>query len=204
MDRTVQVQDRLKEQGKLLKGIVTFQPSTYTTIANDPAATSSSGAIIIAVSMIVGFVQATIAPSTLEGGTSLLVRLYGIGMFTGYQLFQALFAWVVGALFTTLLATRLFGGSLSIAQMMRIIGYVSVFRLLEVTTVVGVPQAVFFVWYALLLVGHTVGIRAVARIEPLKAAATAVLAGVPLYFLLILIIYVIRILFLVLELPLPS
>ncbi|NJN66509.1 MAG: hypothetical protein HC884_07240 [Chloroflexaceae bacterium] len=203
MDRTIQ--DRLKEQGMLLKGIVTFRPSVYTAVAHDPRATGTSGIIIIAVYMLIGCVQAMIAPASTEETTSLMVKLYGIGMFTGYQLFQALFAWVVGGVINTFLATRLFRGTINLAQMMRIIGYVSVFRLLELATIAGgLTQAIFFVWYALLLIGHGVGIRAVAKIDAPRAAATAVLAGVPMYFLMILITYVIKLLFFTLDLPLPS
>lgn len=184
-----------------LLGILTFNKAVYQGIANDPKQTDSAGAVILSVYVLNGLVQGyTVAMA--QPDTSRAMKMVTVGMSGGYQLFVGLFVWVVGAFLHVVLATTIFRAEVNVGQMMRIIGYASLFRLLGliplapfVESFYGFTLDIKLLGYLLAMVGSGIGLKAISRIGILPAVLVSIIAGALALYLILIIQYIINLLF---------
>jgi hypothetical protein len=164
-------------------GILTLRVSTYRAIADDPNATRPAMLIVGLVSLFVGAVSGLVRtdpnnPQQLAPLEPLTVVEYAlIGLVFG------LIAWFVGAWVLALVA-RWFGGKTNTKEMLRVTGYVEIFALVSVLSLVTlwlpaltiVTSVVLFVVSILRLLGYIVGIREAAEFSTGNAIVTAIFA----------------------------
>lgn len=189
---------------KRLAGIITLRGAVYRDIALDSEQTDASGAVIVSVYILIGLIDGYIVATANEVGSAM--QIVTVGMTGGYQLFTGLFVWVVGGYLNALIASKVFRGNVNIGQMMRIIGYASMFRILGTIplagfTLFGIALNMKFLSYLLTLVGSGVGLHASSRIGIVKTIITTITAGAILFFLVRLIKYVVVLLFYTLGIP---
>ncbi|MCG3140348.1 MAG: hypothetical protein HDKAJFGB_01394 [Anaerolineae bacterium] len=166
-----------------LAGIVTLRVATYREIADDPNATRPALWIVALVSLFVGAVSGLVRsdpndPQRLATFDALSVLEYAlIGLAFG------LIAWFVGAWVLAFVA-RWFGGKTNTKEMLRVTGYVEIFALVGVLSLVTlwlpaltfVTTAVLFVVSILRLLGYIIGIREAAEFSTGNAIVTAIFA----------------------------
>lgn len=189
---------------KRLAGIITLRGAVYRDIALDSEQTDASGAVIVSVYILIGLIDGYIVATANDVGSAM--QIVTVGMTGGYQLFTGLFVWVVGGYLNALIASKVFRGNVNIGQMMRIIGYASMFRILGTIplagfTLFGIALNMKFLSYLLTLVGSGVGLHASSRIGIVKTIITTITAGAILFFLVRLIKYIVVLLFYTLGIP---
>ncbi len=189
---------------KRLAGIITLKGAVYRDIALDSEQTDASGAVIVSVYILIGLIDGYIVATANEVGRAM--QIVTVGMTGGYQLFTGLFVWVVGGYLSALIASKVFQGNVNVGQMMRIIGYASIFRIpgtipLAGLTLLGITLDMKLLSYLLTLVGSGVGLHASSRIGVVKTIITTITAGTILFYLVRLIKYVVVLLFYTLGIP---
>lgn len=189
---------------KRLAGIITLKGAVYRDIALDSEQTDASGAVIVSVYILIGLIDGYIVATANEVGRAM--QIVTVGMTGGYQLFTGLFVWVVGGYLNALIASKVFQGNVNVGQMMRIIGYASIFRILGTIplaglTLLGITLDMKLLSYLLTLVGSGVGLHASSQIGVVKTIITTITAGTILFYLVRLIKYVVVLLFYTLGIP---
>lgn len=157
-----------------LQGVVTFKAPIYREIAEDQDATMTAGIILVVVSLITGILSgllqsgqliAQFSDPALQGDLEAagieVAAIAGIG-FIGFALIIfiltpifALLGWLIGSWLNATVA-KMFGGTTSTDEMMRISGYLSPFSLLSAIPCVGI------IGFVLSLFGTAIGIREAA------------------------------------------
>ena len=166
-----------------IAGVLMLRVATYRELADDPNATRPAMWIVAAVSFIIGAVSGLVRtdpnnPSQLEPFDPLSVLAYAlIGLVFG------LIAWFVGAWVLAFVA-RWFGGKTNTKEMLRVTGYVELFALVSMLSLITlwlpaltiVTSVVLFVVSILRLLGYIVGIREAAEFSTGNAIITAIFA----------------------------
>lgn len=191
----------LSERLKQLAGAVTFQGATYRAIAHDRSALMPSLVVIVLAYALVGLVEAY--QLVIAQDPDPAYAIVSIGMRTGYQMLTALSVWVIGGALNSILASRMFQGTIDVGQMMRIYGFAGVFRVLSAIPFASIALGGLSIsfGYLLTLVGNGVGLRATAGLSTLHAAVVALLSGIIMFALLIGTNYMQILLFYTLGLP---
>lgn len=148
-------------------GALSFDPKTYREIANDSTATRQTLGVVALVFLVAGLFSAfTFATPEGQGWGVTEVVIFAIA-----NAIVALIAWGIAAFAATFIATALLGGKTSMGEMLRIIGYSSVFNILGVVPILGIAG------WILAIIAGVVGINQVVPFGLRRAIATAVIAG---------------------------
>lgn len=166
-----------------LMGVITLKAPTYRKIADDHSLTTMA-AIIVVVSILVGsFFQGLVQVGA--SGTSNVTLVGGVvGAVIGVII--GVIGWVVGAWILAFVAKSFFQGKTDTGEMLRVTGYVHVFNLVGVLTILGaitpallcVAGLVGFVAAILRLIGYVIGVREAAEFSTTNAIITAIIAAV--------------------------
>lgn len=167
-----------------LMGVITLKAPTYRQIADDKSLTTTA-AIIVIVSIVVGsFFQGLvqIAPTGTSSSISIVGAIVGaiVGLIIG------VIGWVVGAWILAYVAKTFFQGKTDTGEMLRVTGYVHVFNLVGILTILGaitpallcIAGLVGFVAAILRLIGYVIGVREAAEFSTVNAIITAIIAAV--------------------------
>lgn len=171
-------------------GILMLRVSTYREIADDPNATRPAMWIVAVISFIIGAVSGLVRtdpnnPTQLEPFDPLSVLTYAlIGLAFG------LIAWFVGAWVLAFVA-RWFGGKTNTKEMLRVTGFVELFALVNVLSLVTlllpaltfVTGIVLFIVSILRLLGYIVGIREASEFSTGNAIVTAIFAAIVVFLI---------------------
>lgn len=171
-------------------GILMLRVSTYREIADDPNATRPALWIVAAVSFIIGAVSGLVRtdpnnPTQLEPFDPVSVLTYAlIGLVFG------LIAWFVGAWVLAFVA-RWFGGKTNTKEMLRVTGFVELFGLVNLLSLVTlvlpalsfVTGIVLFIVSILRLLGYIVGIREAGEFSTGNAIVTAIFAAIVVFLI---------------------
>jgi hypothetical protein len=153
-----------------LLGVALFQAPTYRQIADDPTATPSAGVVMLVATALAGFIGGLTADSiTLNGQRVFAGPLHGV-VRALIEVCAGLVSWVIGSVVGALVATSLFRGRTNTAEMLRVLGYASVFRLLWIF-----PCGFVLSWL-LSAVGTVIAVREAAEFDTSKAVITAAVA----------------------------
>jgi Yip1 domain len=155
-----------------LLGVALFQAPAYRQIADDPSATPSSGVIVLLVAALVGFVSGMTSDSLTVNGQTLLAGPTHGAVRALIEVCAGLVSWLVGSLVGSFVATTFFRGRTNTAEMLRVLGYTSVFRLLWI-----VPCGFVLSWL-LSAVGTVIAMCEAAEFDTRMAVITAVVAWV--------------------------
>jgi hypothetical protein len=164
-----------------LMGVITLKAATYRKIADDKSLTTMAAIIVVVVTLIAGFFEGLVRVGT--GGTAEISIVAAIaaaivGVIVG------LITWVVGAWILAFVAKSFFQGKTDTSEMLRVTGYVHVFNLVSVLTILGaiatpllcIVSLVGFVAGILRLIGYVIGVREAAEFSTTNAIITAVIA----------------------------
>jgi hypothetical protein len=162
-----------------IMGVITLKTPVYREIADDKTATGQAATVLIIVTLISSFFTGLVVVSNGTVHASLgdaIVRAI-VGLIIG------LIAWVFTAWVLSFVA-GLLDGKTNTSEMLRVTGFVQVFSLVNVLTILGlispalicVTSLVGFVVAILSLVGYIIGVREAAEFTTAKAIITAIVA----------------------------
>lgn len=169
-------------------GIITFKAPVYRAIAADKNAANQAAIIVVVVALIQGIcsdvitsVAGGINPSVLQGIISAVLNVI-----------LGLIVWVIIAWLLTVIA-RAFGGQTGPGEMRRVVGFVQIFGLVTVFSLLALKTPAnsftdFLIALAILilsLVGYFIGVREAAGLTAGKALLTAVLASAASFVVII-------------------
>jgi hypothetical protein len=155
-----------------LLDVVLFRAPAYREIAEEPAAARSAAAIVILVAALVGFVGGMTSVSTPVNGRVLAAGpTHGLARML-IEVCAALVSWLVSAAVGAFVARALFRGRTDTAEMRRVLGYASVFRVLWL-----LPYGFTLSWI-LSGVGTVIAMREAAEFDTPRAVITAAIAWV--------------------------
>jgi hypothetical protein len=156
-----------------LMGIITFKAPVYREIAEDTTATGQAATIVIVVSLLTYLIQGVLTPSTGIVGAIAAAIAGAIG---------ALIQWFIGAWLLAWVSTTFFNGRTNTGEMLRVVGYTSVFTILSLIPISGslaiLGGLLAFIGGILYLIGYIIGIREAAEISTAQAIGTAIIAVV--------------------------
>jgi hypothetical protein len=150
-----------------LLGVALFRAPAYRQVADDPAATRSALAIVLLVTALVGFVSGMTSESMPVNGRPLLPGpIHGVARML-VELGAGLVSWRISGAVGALVARALFHGRTDSSEMLRVLGYASVFRLGWL-----IPHGYALSWL-LSAVGTVIAMREAAEFDTPKAVITA-------------------------------
>ncbi len=167
-------------------GVIMLRAPVYREIADDQAATTEAAIVFVVCTLISGFFDGLVNSSgNLSFGGA-------IGGAIGGLVVGAI-GWVFTSWVLSFVAKQL-DGKTSFSEMLRVTGYVSVFTLVSVLSILRVIPALgclttliaIFVWL-LSLVGYLIGVREAAEFTTGKAIITAIVAGIVRFVIVVLI-----------------
>jgi len=166
-----------------IMGVITLKAPVYKQIAEDAAATTMAGIIVVVAMLIKGFFGGLVNVDANTGTASVSV----VGAIVGaiISVILGLIAWVVSAWVLQLVAGW-FGGKTNTGEMLRVTGYVEVFSIVAVLNVLAlggtallcVTGLVGFVVGILKLIGYLIGVREAAEFSTGNAVITAIIAAI--------------------------
>jgi hypothetical protein len=156
---------------ELLFGALMLRPATYKIIAHDPTLTVVSGLLVFTIGLVTGFFgglyplgTTTINGQTIEPG----LGYAGLNMFV--RGFADLAGWFIGASLCATIAAQFFRGLTNRAEMLRVFGFTSLFKLMSIYPPLIVPAL------ALSAVAVVTAVREAAEFDTGRAIATAVIS----------------------------
>lgn len=166
-----------------IPGILMLRVSTYREIADDPNATRLAMMIVGLVSFLIGAVSGLVRMDPDNPQQLLPVNPVAVAEYAFIGLIFGLIAWFVGAWVLALVA-RWFGGKTNTKEMLRVTGYVELFGLVSLISLILlvspvlflVTSVVLFVVNVLRLLGYIVGIREAAEFSTGNAIVTGIFA----------------------------
>jgi hypothetical protein len=174
-----------------IMGVITLKAPTYREIAEDQAATTQAAIIVVIATLIQGFFQGLVKVSQ-QGAVSVHVGNAIVGAILGVIL--GLIAWLFTSWVLAFVAGTL-GGKTNTGEMMRVTGYVQVFSLVSVlsvlvliTPVLGCLTGLVGLIVAILsLIGYLIGVREAAEFTTGKAFVTAIVAAIVNFIIIVVI-----------------
>lgn len=168
-----------------IMGVVTLRAPTYREIADDPNATRTAGIIVAAVALLTGFVAGFVRvdpnnPQQLLPPDFLLAIVAAV-----VTVVFALIAWFISAWILAFVA-RWFGGKTNTKEMLRVTGFVEIFAIVGVLSLLALLSPVLlclvsligFVVAILRLIGYIIGIREAAEFSTGNAIISAIIAAI--------------------------
>ena len=171
-------------------GIITFKAPTYRVIAGDKSAIKQAAILVVVVALIQGFCGDLIATNAIGDSLSLSKEfLSAVLNVTLGLILWVIIAWLLAAI------VKAFSGKTDTGEMLRVTGFVQVFGLVSVLSLVALinPDIIFVnllialaIW-CLSLVGYFIGVREIAKLSTNKAIITAFLVSVASLVILFLV-----------------
>ena len=168
-----------------IMGVLTLKAPTYKAIADDKSLTQEAMMIVIVVAVVNNLVSGIVAATT--GGFSIVAGLAQavIGIIFG------LISWYASAWLLAFVAKSMFQGKTEIDEMLRVTGYVYVFNLVGVLSILGliapallcITGLVGLVAMVLSLIGYVIGVREAAEFSTQNAVITAVIVAVAVFII---------------------
>ncbi len=148
--------------------------------------------IVVVVTLIAGFFQGLVSVDFQTGATSVSIVGAIVGAIVG--LILGLIGWYVGAWILAFVAKQ-FGGKTDTNEMLRVTGYVHVFNLVSVLSVLTlitpalgcITGLVGLVAAVLRLIGYVIGVREAGEFTTGSAIITAIIAAI-VEFLIVVVI----------------
>ncbi len=167
-----------------IMGVITLKAPVYRQIADDPTATTQAAIIVVVVTLISGFFSGLVQVNPQTGASSASI----IGAILGaiVAVIFGLIGWAFAAWVLAFVAKSFFQGKTNTMEMMRVTGYVQVFGLVSILSVLAlvstalacVAGLVGFVVAILRLIGYVIGVREAAEFSTTNAIITAIIAAV--------------------------
>lgn len=162
-----------------IMGIVTLKPPTYKAVAEDESLTQEAMMIVIVVAVLTGLVSG-VTTKLIAGGSFISGLLSGV-----VAIIFGLITWYVAAFLLATVANA-FGGKTNTNEMLRVTGYVYVFRLVSVLVILALispalvclTTPISFLVLILSLIGYVIGIREAAEFSTGNAVITALIVAV--------------------------
>ncbi len=167
-----------------IMGVITLKAPIYRQIADDKTGTMSAAIIVIVVRLVSGFFTGLVVVDDTHGGA--MVSVSGAVLSAIITVIVGLIAWVISAWVLAFVAKAM-GGKTDTGEMLRVTGYVEVFSLVGILSVLGFirPELFFVVWIIglavpgiLRLIGTVIGVREAAEFSTAKAIITALIPAV--------------------------
>jgi hypothetical protein len=166
-----------------IMGVITLKAPVYREIAEDANATTPAGIITAVVALISGFFGGLVSFDTTTGTSS--VSLVGGIVFAIIAVILALIGWFIAAWVLAFVA-KWFGGKTNTQEMLRVTGYVNIFGLVGVLSILAlitpalgcVTGLVSFVAAILRLIGYVIGVREAGEFSTGNAIITAIIAAI--------------------------
>lgn len=170
-----------------IMGVITLKAPVYRQIADDPNATTPAAIIVVIATLIQGFfgglVGLTVDPTT--GAQAASVNIGGAVVGAIFAVVFGLIAWFVTAWILAFVA-KWFGGKTNTQEMLRVTGYVQIFSVVGVLSILGlitpallcIVGLIGFVVAILSLIGYVIGVREAAEFSTGNAIITAVIAAI--------------------------
>ena len=171
-------------------GVITLKTPIYRQIADDKTATTQAAMIVVIVTLIQGFCTGLVK-STASGVS---VDLLGGLAQAVSNLVLGLIGWVVSAWLLAMIAKAL-GGKTDTSEMLRVTGFVQVFGLTGILNLAAlispvlicVTSIISIVVLILSLIGYTIGVREAAEFSTGKAVATALVAVIANFLIVVVV-----------------
>jgi hypothetical protein len=154
-------------------GILKLDTATYNEIEHDETATSQAAIVVAIVAIVGGLIGGAIAAAT-DNGTF-------VGVFL-QQLLSAFIGWIVWSAATYFVGTALFGGTATMGEMMRVLGFAQAPGILGVIPICGT-----FVGWIWTLACTFIAIREGLDLDSGKAILTAIIAFIAVFVVTLLI-----------------
>jgi len=169
-------------------GVITLKAPIYRQIADDKNDTMNAAIILVVCKLIAGFFGGLVDAQT--GALSVV----GAVVAAIVAVILGLIAWVISAWVLAFVAKAL-GGKTDTSEMLRVTGYVEVFSLVGILTVLGlispallcVVGIIGFVVGILRLIGYVIGVREAAEFSTTNAIITAIIAAI-INFLIVVVV----------------
>jgi hypothetical protein len=166
-----------------IMGVLTLKAPTYRQIADDPNATTPAGIITAVVALISGFFGGLVSFDTAAGTAS--VNFMGGIILAIITVVLALIGWFITG-WVLAFVSKWFGGKTNTQEMLRVTGFVNIFGLVGVLSILAlitptlgcVTGLVGFVAAILRLIGYVIGVREAAEFSTGNAIITAIVAAI--------------------------
>ncbi|HEX7592545.1 MAG TPA: Yip1 family protein [Anaerolineae bacterium] len=176
-----------------IMGVITLKAPIYRQIADDKTGTMSAAMIVVVARLVSGFFSGLVNVDAQTGGAT--VSIIGAVLAAILTVIVGLIAWVVSAWVLAFVAKAM-GGKTDTSEMLRVTGYVEVFGLVGILSVLGlispallcVVGIIGLVAGILRLIGYVIGVREAAEFSTTNAIITAVIAAV-VNFIIFAVIY---------------
>ncbi len=166
-----------------ITGVISLRAPTYRQIADDTTATGQAAMIVVIVKLIEGFFNGLVRPDLQTGAVSASIGGAIVGAII--TVIIGLIGWVVAAWVLAFVAKQ-FGGKTDTNEMLRVTGYVEVFSLVAVLSVLAlispalgcIVGIIGFVAAILRLIGYIIGVREAGEFSTGNAIITAIIAAI--------------------------
>jgi len=164
-----------------IMGVLTLKSPVYRQIADDTTATGQAATIVVVVAIIQGLVSGLIQ---LQPDGTYTTSLVGALISAVITVILALLAWALSAWVLSAVSGAL-GGKTNTSEMLRVTGYVQIFNLVSVLTLLVLVSPALacitglmnFVIAILSLIGYIIGVREAAEFTTGKAIVAAIVAA---------------------------
>ncbi len=175
-----------------IMGVVMLKAATYRQIADDTTATGQAAMVFIISKIIQGFFQGLVVADPNTGGISVSILGAIFGLIVAVVI--GLIGWYITAWVLAFVAERL-GGKTNTQEMLRVTGYVEVFGVIAILTVLAAISPVLacivgiisFIVGILRLIGYIIGVREAAEFTTGNAIITAVIAAIVNFIIVVVI-----------------
>ncbi len=175
-----------------IMGVIQLKAPVYRQIADDTTATGQAAMIVVVVTLIAGFFQGLVSVDLQTGTSSVSIVGAIVGAIVG--LILGLIGWYVGAWILAFVAKQ-FAGKTDTNEMLRVTGYVHVFDLVSILSVLTlitpalgcITGLVGLVAAILRLIGYVIGVREAAEFTTSNAIVTAVIAAIVEFIIVVVI-----------------
>jgi len=173
-------------------GVITLKAATYRQIADDTTATGQAAIVFIIAKLIQGFFQGlvTIDPQSGASSVSIVGAIFGMII----AVIIGLIGWVITA-WVLAFVSGWFQGKTNMNEMLRVTGYVEIFGVIAIITVLAAISPVLgcvvglisLVVGILRLIGFIIGVREAAEFSTGNAVITAIIAAI-INFIIVVVI----------------
>lgn len=177
-----------------IMGVITLKAPTYREIAEDPNATQTAAIIVAVVALISGFVSGLVRADPNNPTLTLAPDIGAAIVGAIIAVIFALIGWFVSAWVLAFVA-KWFGGKTNTQEMLRVTGFVEIFGLVTVLTILAlvsptllcIAGIIGFVAAILRLIGYVIGVREAAEFSTGNAIITAIIAAI-VNFLIVVVV----------------
>jgi hypothetical protein len=177
-----------------IMGVITLKAPTYREIAEDPNATQTAAIIVAVVALISGFVSGLIQVDPNNPQAMLPPDVARAVVAAIAAVIFALIGWFVSAWVLAFVA-KWFGGKTNTQEMLRVTGFVEVFGLVGVLSILAlvsptllcIAGIIGLVAAILRLIGYIIGVREAAEFSTGNAIITAIIAAIVNFIIVVIV-----------------